>query len=86
MPGHTPGTTVAHVTLDRDGAFLLVSDAVAVRENLDRRQAPRVTWDADLAVRSFDEIARIERDGATVILGHDDAQWRGLRKGAAFYE
>ena len=85
MPGHTPGMTVAHAVLDQDGAFLLASDAAAVQANLDERNAPTVTWDVDQSVRSLDEIATIQRQGAVVIFGHDDAQWRGLRQGAAFY-
>jgi len=86
MPGHTPGMTTLHAALDRDGAFLLASDAAAVRENLDQRYAPRNTWNIDLAVNALDEIARFRRDGATVLFGHDDAQWRDIRKGAAFFE
>ena len=83
-PGHTPGMTVAHAVLD-DHAFLLASDAIAVRRNLLDRVTPRVTWNADLALAAIDEIARLERDGATVIFGHDDAQWRSLRTGEASY-
>jgi len=85
-PGHTPGMTIAHVALDRDGAFVLASDAAAVRENLDRRQPPKVTWDIDRTVDALDEIARLQAGGATVLFGHDEAQWRSLRKGADFYE
>jgi N-acyl homoserine lactone hydrolase len=85
MPGHTPGMTVAHVALEADGPFLLVSDAVAVRENLDQRVVASVNWDADLTLRAMDEIARLQADGAEVIFGHDDAQWTEVRKGAEFY-
>jgi glyoxylase-like metal-dependent hydrolase (beta-lactamase superfamily II) len=86
MPGHTPGMMVAHVALDRDGAFVLASDAAPVRANIDERYAPRNSWDADQALAAIEEIARLERGGATILLGHDDAQWRSLRTGAAFYE
>ena len=85
MPGHTPGMTTAHVVLDSDGAFLLASDAAAVRQNLVDEHAPRNSWDAALATSALAEIARIEKAGATVIFGHDDEQYRGLRKGEAFY-
>ncbi len=86
VPGHTPGMTCARVALDRDGVFLLASDAVALRAHLDRDQPPRNTWDAEKAVASMAEIRRIEAAGATVICGHDDAQWQGLRTGAAYYD
>ena len=85
MPGHTPGMMAAHVVLDRDGAFLLASDSVAVRAHLDRRYAPRNSWDFDRAVASIEAVARLQRDGATVLFGHDAEQWASLRTGAAFH-
>jgi N-acyl homoserine lactone hydrolase len=85
MPGHTPGMMGAHVVLDRDGQFVLASDAVAVRAHLDQRYAPRNTWNVDLAIASIDSIARLQRAGATVLFGHDAEQWGGLRTGAEYY-
>ena len=86
MPGHTPGLICAAVALDRDGLFLLASDAVSVRASLDRDYAPRNTWDVELLMHSLAEIRRIEASGATVVCGHDEAQWEGLRKGEVFYD
>ena len=86
LPGHTPGTTGALVALDRSGKFLLASDAVSVRETLDRDVIPRNTWNADALVKSLAEIKRIQKQGATVLCGHDAAQWQRLRKGADAYE
>jgi glyoxylase-like metal-dependent hydrolase (beta-lactamase superfamily II) len=86
LPGHTPGTLGAAVHLDRDGPFLLVSDAVSLRESLDTDTAPRNTWNADALLKSYAEIRRIEKSGATIICGHDDGQWRSLRKGVEAYE
>jgi len=86
LPGHTPGTMGASVNLDRNGSFLLVSDAVSLRANLDADTVPRNTWNAEALLNSFAEIRRIEKSGLTIICGHDDAQWQGLRKGAEAYE
>lgn len=86
LPGHTPGLTGALVSLDRDGAFLLASDAVSLRSSLDADVVPKNTWNADLYRNSLDEIRRIEAAGATVLCGHDDAQWATLRKGADAYQ
>jgi N-acyl homoserine lactone hydrolase len=86
VPGHTPGMTAAHAVLDRDGAFLLASDAVPVSASLRKRYAPRNTRDVDQYLRSLDEISRLERGGAMVLFGHDDAQWRRVRRGADAYE
>ena len=85
MPGHTPGMMVAHVVTDRDGAFVLASDAIAVMAHLDQHYAPKNTWNIDLAMASIDAIERLRQDGATVLCGHDADQWTGLRTGAEFY-
>lgn len=86
VPGHTPGTTAALVNLDRDGSFLLASDAVSVRATLECEVIPKNTWNVEEALASLAEIKRIEAGGATVLCGHDDVQWQTLRKGADAYE
>ncbi len=86
LPGHTPGSIGALAATERSGTFLLAADAVSMRENLDRDIVPRNTWNAEAAAATFAEIRRIEAGGATVICGHDDAQWQRLRKGADCYE
>jgi glyoxylase-like metal-dependent hydrolase (beta-lactamase superfamily II) len=86
LPGHTPGTLGALVTLDRDGPFLLASDAISLRQSLDTDNAPRNTWNVEALLKSFEEVRRIEKDGATIICGHDDQQWQSLRKGNLGYE
>lgn len=86
LPGHTPGMSGALVTLDRGGAFLLASDAVALKMHLDREVAPKNTWSVEHASASFGEIKTMQKGGATVLCGHDDAQWQSLRKGPDFYE
>jgi N-acyl homoserine lactone hydrolase len=86
LPGHTPGTIGALVSLDRDGPFLLASDTISLRQNLDSDTVPRNTWNSEALLKSFEEVRRIEKSGATVICGHDDQQWQSLRKGADGYE
>jgi glyoxylase-like metal-dependent hydrolase (beta-lactamase superfamily II) len=86
LPGHTRGSMGARVALDRDGEFLLASDTVSLRSTLDTGTIPRNTWDTDALVTSLAEVRRIEAQGATIICGHDDAQWQTLRKGADAYE
>jgi len=85
LPGHTPGSMGAHAVLDRSGAFFLASDAAPVADSLQRRTVPTNTWDPVLYLASLEEIARHKSDGATVLFGHDDAQWRSVRTGALFY-
>jgi N-acyl homoserine lactone hydrolase len=86
LPGHTPGMTGALVALDRSGAFLLASDALALRAGLDSEFQPRNTWDPQASAHSLDEIRRIQASGATVLCGHDPEQWETLKKGADAYE
>jgi glyoxylase-like metal-dependent hydrolase (beta-lactamase superfamily II) len=86
LPGHTPGSLGALVSLDRDGQFLLTSDAVSLRQHLDTGITPRNTWNVEAQLKSYDEVRRIEKSGATVICGHDDQQWQGLHKGGDGYE
>lgn len=86
MPGHTIGTITALTAFDRSGSFLLASDAVSIKANLDQDIVPRNTMHPDLFLKSFAEIRRLEADGTTVLCGHDAAQWATLRKGADAYD
>jgi len=86
LPGHTPGSCGALVALEKSGTFLLAADTVSLRSTLDTGVIPRNTWNANALVKSLAEVRRIEARGATVLCGHDDGQWAGLRKGADAYE
>lgn len=63
--------------LDRSGEFLLTSDALSIRADLDKEIVPE---NAEQFLRSFDGNRRIEAGGATIICSHDSAQWDPLRK------
>ncbi|EJT01367.1 N-acyl homoserine lactonase family protein [Rhizobium sp. CCGE 510] len=86
MPGHTPGMTVARVELEKDGSFILASDAAPLQANVDTGIAPRNTWNNELAAEALACLKALRERGATIISGHDDAQWQGLRKDVEFYE
>lgn len=86
LPGHTPGTTGVLAALDKSGTFLLASDTVSLRSTLDTGIIPRNSWNAEALAKSLAEVRRIEARGATVLCGHDDAQYASLRKGADAYE
>jgi len=86
LPGHTPGTTGALASLEKSGTFLLASDTVSLRSTLDTGIIPRNTRDPEALAKSLAEVRRIEAQGATILCGHDEAQWRTLRKGADAYE
>ena len=86
LPGHTPGSIGALVQLENSGTFLLAADTVSVRVSLDTGVHPRNVQDHDALEQTFAEIRRLEAGGATILCGHDAAQWDTLRKGAAFYD
>jgi N-acyl homoserine lactone hydrolase len=86
LPGHTPGMTGSLVSLEKSGRFLLASDTVSLQATLDTGIVPKNTWNAELLARSLAEVAHIRSGGATVICGHDAAQWATLCKGADAYE
>jgi len=85
LPGHTPGTLGALVETGRDGSFLLAADAIPLAYNLEREVLPRNTWDSEQAMNSLQEVRRVQASGATVVYGHDAAQWSALRTGTASY-
>ena len=85
MPGHTPGSTVARVALERDGTFVLAADAAPLQASIDTGTPPKNTWNMELATSALAELKRMREAGETVVSAHDDEQWRRLRKGAAFY-
>lgn len=72
--------------LDRSGEFLLTSDALSIRANLDQEIVPKNTKNTEQFLQSFAEIRRIEKAGATIICSHDSAQWESLRKGMDAYD
>jgi N-acyl homoserine lactone hydrolase len=78
MPGHSPGLTTARVELERDGAFLLASDAAPMMRHVDQGYAPKNSWNLELATAALVAIKAEKDRGTTVICGHDDAQWQQL--------
>ena len=61
LPGHTPGTTGALVTLDKSGTFFLASDTVSLRSTLDSGVVRRTLY--PWAILVLDEWAFVQ--GAT---------------------
>jgi len=86
LPGHTPGLTGLLASLPNSGAYLLASDAVAIRENLDLETIPKNTWNRDLQTKSVTRIKQIEKSGATVVCGHDRSQWSAFKTAEECYD
>lgn len=78
LPGHSPGLTTARIELERDGTFLLASDAAPMMCHVDEGYAPKNSWDKELAEKALAKIKAEKLRGTTVICGHDDDQWSEL--------
>ena len=77
--GHTPGHQSLRVRPDKRTDVVLTADACYTRENMDRRLLPGILWDAEEMARSLARLRDLrDREGATIIFGHDPAQWQEL--------
>ena len=77
--GHTPGHQSLRVRAGKGADLVLAADACYTRENMDRDLLPGVLWDPDEMARSLARLRALrDREGATVIFGHDPDQWREL--------
>jgi glyoxylase-like metal-dependent hydrolase (beta-lactamase superfamily II) len=79
--GHTPGHQSLVVRDGKSPELVLTEDACYTRENMDRDVLPTVVWDEKEMSRSLAKLREMrDRRGATVVYGHDPAQWQGLRR------
>jgi glyoxylase-like metal-dependent hydrolase (beta-lactamase superfamily II) len=77
--GHTPGHQSLRVRGAAGTDLVMTADACYTRENLDRNLLPGILWDAEEMARSLARLRDLrDREGATVIFGHDPAQWQEL--------
>jgi glyoxylase-like metal-dependent hydrolase (beta-lactamase superfamily II) len=82
--GHTPGHQSLLLRAGKGTELVLTADACYTRENMDRDILPTVLWDPAEMSRSLSAL-RDWRDkrGATVIYGHDAAQWQTMHRAPA---
>jgi len=79
--GHTPGHQSVLVRDGKDRQLVLAADACYTRENMDRDVLPNVLWDPQEMSRSLAKLRDLrDREGATVIYGHDAGQWQELHR------
>src|SRR5262252_6549654 len=82
--GHTPGHQSVRVRAGKGTDLVLAADACYTRENMDRDVLPTVLWDPAEMSRSLGKLRELrDRQGATVIYGHDRAQWPELQHAPA---
>jgi glyoxylase-like metal-dependent hydrolase (beta-lactamase superfamily II) len=79
--GHTPGHQSVRVRAGKGADLVLTADACYTRENMDRDVLPNVLWDPAEMSRSLGRLRDLrDKHGASVIYGHDAAQWQELRR------
>jgi glyoxylase-like metal-dependent hydrolase (beta-lactamase superfamily II) len=78
--GHTPGHQSLRVRAGKGAELVLTADACYTRENMDRDLLPGVLWDPGEMRRSLARLRQLRDHGATVIYGHDPAQWQALTR------
>ena len=82
--GHTPGHQSVVVRAGKGAQLALTADACYTQENMDRDVLPNTLWDPEEMSRSLGRLRDLrDRGGATVIYGHDAAQWQALRRAPA---
>jgi N-acyl homoserine lactone hydrolase len=85
-PGHTPGHLSLLVRLKRTGPLLITGDAVNRPDEVEQG-AFAGAWDEARAQGSARKLMQLAASsGASVIFGHDPAQWPKLKKAPEFYE
>jgi len=88
-PGHTPGSQFAVVRLPKTGTVVLTSDAVYLKENLDKNILPSVGSVYD-PVGMLDAYAWVRRlqdsESADVIYAHDPDIFKAHKHSPEYYE
>jgi glyoxylase-like metal-dependent hydrolase (beta-lactamase superfamily II) len=80
-PGHTAGHQSLRVRAGPRLQYVLAGDACYTREHLERDLLPvaAAVWDAGAMRDSLATLRKLEqRDGATLIFGHDPRQWQEI--------
>jgi len=87
MPGHTPGHQAMLVRLEKHDPILLSGDSAAFRENFEQRVLPLNHLNKEEARLSIDRLHELMAKQKTMIIyGHDEEQWKSLKKAPAYYE
>jgi len=88
-PGHTPGSQFAMVKLPKTGHVILTSDAVYLKDSLEKNLIPPIpgTWNPMGMYEGYAKI-RYLRDmhKAQIFYGHDPEVFKATKKAPEFYD
>ena len=88
-PGHTPGSQFAVVRLKNTGPVILTSDAVYLKESLDKNLIPPIpgTWSPKGMYEGYQKIRLIrDTEGAQVFMAHDPELFKATKHAPDFYD
>ena len=88
-PGHTPGSQFAVVRLKNTGPVILTSDAVYLKESLDKNLIPPIpgTWSPKGMYEGYQKIRLIrDAEGAQVFIAHDPEAFKATKQAPEFYD
>ena len=82
--GHTPGHQSLLVRAGKGAQVVVASDACYTRENMDRDVLPAILWNPGVMRESLAALRKLrDQAGATMLYGHDPAQWASIPHGPA---
>ena len=88
-PGHTPGSQFAVVKLKNTGPVILTSDAVYLKESLDKNLIPPIpgTWSPKGMYEGYQHIRQIrDTEGAQIFIAHDPELFKAAKHAPDFYD
>jgi glyoxylase-like metal-dependent hydrolase (beta-lactamase superfamily II) len=77
--GHTPGHQSLRVRVSKGTEIVLTGDACYTRGNMDQDLLPSVAVDESEMYQSLGRLRALrDKEGATIIYGHDPDQWKEI--------
>ena len=75
--GHTPGHQSIRVQTE-SGTYIVCGDCCYVRKSIEDEHLPPFAFDAERQLASIRRLAAEQHSGATLLFGHDPAQWASI--------
>jgi glyoxylase-like metal-dependent hydrolase (beta-lactamase superfamily II) len=77
--GHTPGHQSLRVRVTKGADVVLTGDACYTKTNMDENLLPSIAYDEQEMYRSLGKLRDLrDKQGATIIYGHDPEQWKEI--------
>ena len=78
--GHTPGHQSLRIRITKGTDIVVTGDACYTQRNMDENMLPSIAYDTDEMYRSLGTLRDLkDKQGATIIYGHDLAQWQQIK-------